>query len=31
MRWVNGIAETSPETLKKIEELLKTILGIEKN
>ena len=31
MRWVNGIAETSPETLKKIEEFLKTILGIEKN
>ncbi len=31
IRWVNGIAETSPETLKEIEEFLKTILGIKEN
>lgn len=29
IRWVNAIAETSPETLGQIEEFLKKILGIE--
>lgn len=31
MRWVNAIAETSPETLKEIELFMKKILGIEEN
>lgn len=29
IRWVNAIAETSPESLKDIESFLKKILGIE--
>lgn len=29
MRWVNTIAETSPETLEKIEEFMKKLIGIE--
>lgn len=31
IRWVNAIAETSPETLKEIELFMKKILGIEEN
>lgn len=30
MRWVNAIAETSPESLKEIEDFMKKLLGIEK-
>lgn len=29
MRWVNAIAETSPEALKQVENFLKNLLGIE--
>ena len=29
IRWVNTIAETSPETLEKIEEFMKKLIGIE--
>lgn len=29
MRWVNTIAETNPETLEKIEEFMKKLIGIE--
>ncbi len=31
MRWVNAIAETSPETLKEVELFMKKILGIEED